>query len=875
VRNKEGERLLEFADSREMVILNTWFDKDEEEKVSYESGGCRSVIDYFLVPKYEKMRVTDVKAVVGESCMAQHRLMVCEWGMYERAEEKSAPFVSKCKVWKLRDLRVRAQFADVMSQKFEMRSGVEDGVEEEWQDLKRCLLEGADEVCGRTRGKGLHEETWWWNGEVDDAVKEKRARFKELREAKKGRDEQGIKDAATVYNQARRKCKRVIGRVKEAERRKIGEDLDKVYSKGKLHRVIKQLVRKNKTVVGGGCLKDEKGGIVMEEERIKEMWRSHFEKVSNEEFEWDRDSLPQDCSSGPPEEIEEITVKEVEEAMKKMKSGKAPGPSGVVAEMMNAAGEAGVQRMTDLCNGILREGKVPLDWCRSWLVSIYKGKGDAMECGSYRGVKLLEHPMKVFERVIESRVRSIGEINGMQFGFSVGKGTTDAIFLVRQMQEKFLDKRKDLWMAFVDLEKAFDRVPRQVVWWALRQVGVGEGLVRVIRSMYEGAETAVKSRDGVSKGFQVEVGVHQGSVLSPLLFIIVLEALSRGFRAGLPFELLYADDLVLMAETEELLMEKLRIWKSNMEAKGLRVNLEKTKVMRCCDGGGRTMPSGKFPCGVCEKGVGVNSIRCEGCRRWVHKGCSKIKGNLKEGMKFECAACLNQVKKTKSERDRKYVELMQGVKLEVVSDFCYLGDVLDAGGGAEGAARARVRCAWGKFNQLSSLLAVRGASLKVKGRIYETYVRSAMTYGSETWPMRVEDLRRLVRTERVMMRRMCGVKLAQRTSCKVLQERLGLEKVEDVIRRGRLRWFGHVERMGEENWVSACRSYEVAGQRERGRGRKRWMECVEDDLREWSLDPRNSKNKDVWRKDINDRGRVRGGREEDGVGMGRKLEGGK
>ena len=101
----------------------------------------------------------------------------------------------------------------------------------------------------------------------------------------------------------------------------------------------------------------------------------------------------------------------------------------------------------------------------------------------------------------------------------------------------------------------------------------------VIKAMYEDATTTVRVNGRESKAFSVRVGVHQGSVLSPLLLIIVLEALSREFR-GLPMELLYADDLVLVAETEELLMEKLRKWKKGMELKGLRVNIGKTKVMR-------------------------------------------------------------------------------------------------------------------------------------------------------------------------------------------------------------------------------------------------------------------------------------------------------
>ena len=133
----------------------------------------------------------------------------------------------------------------------------------------------------------------------------------------------------------------------------------------------------------------------------------------------------------------------------------------------------------------------------------------------------------------------------------------------------------------MDLEKAFDRVPRDVLWWALRQSGVDEWIVRVIQSMYEGALTSVKLVGGESVEFAFKVGVHQGSVLSPLLFIIVLEELSKKVRIGLPWELFYADDLALLAESEEELLEMIRRWKDGMEQTGLKVNMGKTKVMNC------------------------------------------------------------------------------------------------------------------------------------------------------------------------------------------------------------------------------------------------------------------------------------------------------
>src|SRR5437867_9795812 len=86
--------------------------------------------------------------------------------------------------------------------------------------------------------------------------------------------------------------------------------------------------------------------------------------------------------------------------------------------------------VTDICNEVVRSGVVPEDWKRSWMINVYKGKGNALECSSYRGIKLLDHALKVLERVLEARLRKTVKIDDMQFGFSPGKGTTDAIFIV-------------------------------------------------------------------------------------------------------------------------------------------------------------------------------------------------------------------------------------------------------------------------------------------------------------------------------------------------------------------------------------------------------------------------------------------------------------
>ena len=148
-----------------------------------------------------------------------------------------------------------------------------------------------------------------------------------------------------------------------------------------------------------------------------------------------------------------------------------------------------------------------------------------------------------------------------------------------QLQEKFYAVNKTLYMTFVDMEirKAFDHVPRRVIWWALRKLGSDEWLVLLIRSMYENPRSRVHVGCNLREEFRVKMCIHQGSCWNPLLFITVLGALSQEFLAGCPLKNLYADDLVIIIESLEELQQKLILWKTNMERKRLRVNMGKPK----------------------------------------------------------------------------------------------------------------------------------------------------------------------------------------------------------------------------------------------------------------------------------------------------------
>ena len=143
-----------------------------------------------------------------------------------------------------------------------------------------------------------------------------------------------------------------------------------------------------------------------------------------------------------------------------MQNGKVAGTSGAVAQMLKAAPNICCKIIADLMNAIIFEGKVPPDWSDSIIVTLFKGKEDELVRSNYRGLKLTDHVLTVIERVVKNITCDTVKTDEMQFGFCPGRATTDAIFILRQPQEKYLTSHKKLYMAFVDLEKAFNRMPQ-------------------------------------------------------------------------------------------------------------------------------------------------------------------------------------------------------------------------------------------------------------------------------------------------------------------------------------------------------------------------------------------------------------------------------
>ena len=218
------------------------------------------------------------------------------------------------------------------------------------------------------------------------------------------------------------------------------------------------------------------------------------------------------------------------------------------------------------------------------------------------------------------------------------------------------------------------------------------------------------------------------------------------------------------------LRENFDEWREAFESTGMRVKLGKTKLM--VSGMEKEVFDSKIdPCRVCETRVMSNSVLCTACGKWVHVRCTdKKKVSVYVNKSFVCKKCRSVIKNFKGSADEK---LCDGV--ETVSKFTYLVDRLNAIGGCETAVTARSRIDWIKFRECSEILKGRRFSLKMKGKIYKSCVRSAMLYGSEAWCLREKEMAILRRRERAMIRAMCGVKLLDRRNSEKLMDMLGIK----------------------------------------------------------------------------------------------------
>ena len=360
-------------------------------------------------------------------------------------------------------------------------------------------------------------------------------------------------------------------------------------------------------------------------------------------------------------------------------------------------------------------------------------------------------------------------INEIPFSFVPGRGTTDTIFFVCQLQGMYIVSKKPLYLAFVDIEKAFKCAKEGPM------VGLKESWGQVmVCAGYQGH--VLQGPESCAGQWLVQWGVshvHNGSDLSPLLFILGLEALSWVFHTSVPWELLYADNLVLIVDTQEEFICKFKVWRAGMETKMLHVNMKKTKFLVSNDDQDVLQKSGKYPCDVCFNSVCRNSILCSQCMLWIHKTRSGITKWLVEDPNYICPRCKGESwsidSQTVTEVD------VDGTMIGVEATFCYLGDMLCSSGGCDSAVAAWCCVAWGKFMKLLPVLTSRHLSPRIHGKVYVACFHSAMLHSSKTWGPKQCELQQLHRNDRAMIHWICGIKDRDKTPSASLLHKLYIQ----------------------------------------------------------------------------------------------------
>ena len=786
--SERGLKLLEFASYNDLMLANTFGSHKSSRRVTWHSpnGEHHNQIDYIMVKRRfrSSVNIAKTRSFPGADIGSDHELVLMTFKLHLKKVKKLGPTRIKFDLERLKDPEVAEAFQAMIGGKFAaltILDAADTDIDMLIDTFNTAVTETASEILGKRRSV----KKPWVTADVLDLCDKRR----DLK--KKKNDTEGAKQYKAVNQEIKKNMKKAKENWIEEQCQDIDDSLKNNNSK-KAYQLVKDLTstKEGRTTT----IQNKDGKCLTEEQDILKRWTEYCLELYNYRTTGD----PEVPNVPPATNNDDYPIlrEEVEAAMKSLKKGKSAGVDNIPGELVQAGGEEMISALLTICNKIWQTGEWPTPWTQSLIITLPK-KGNLQLCQNYRTISLISHPSKVMLKILLNRLKPQAEmiIAEEQAGFRQGRSTTEQVFNLRILCEKYLQHQQDLYHVFVDFKKAFDRVWHAALWATMRLYNINANLIRVIEHLYDKATSAVYFNGSIGDWFRTTVGVRQGCLLSPTLFNIFLErimtdalkdhegTISIGGRTIT--NLRFADDIDGLAGSEkelENLVERLDKTSTNY---GMQISAEKTKLM-------------------------TNNIN---------------------GISTDIRVC--------------------GEKLETVTSFKYLGAIVtDAGSKPE--ILARIAQTTVALTKLKTIWKDRNIALSSKIRLMRALVMSIFLYACESWTLTADLERRIQAMEMRCFRRLLGISYKDHITNEEVRNRVrqAIGPHEDLlttVRRRKLKWYGHVSR--SSGLAKTVLQGTVQGKRKRGRQRKRW----EDNISEWtgmrlSETLRQSERREEWRE---------------------------
>ena len=296
------------------------------------------------------------------------------------------------------------------------------------------------------------------------------------------------------------------------------EDLEKSHKVKEMHKKVKEITdRKRGIKTSSGCIKDRNGRVLFDKKEVAKRWVEYIKELYEDENRADSE----DSKVG---EGLELLKEEIILAIKGMKTGKAAGTDNVMIEHLKALDDTTINIVVKICQEVYKSGVMPHDLTHAIFIKRSKKK-NTLECSEHRTISLISHVTKVILKVILKRNEKTidREIEETQSGFSSGVGTREGILNLRLILDKYLEVKQNVFVCYIDYEKAFDRVCLDQLMSKLKSCNIDAKDLRMIQNLYWNQTASIKLEEGESDSFAIQRGVRQGCILSPNLFNLYTE----------------------------------------------------------------------------------------------------------------------------------------------------------------------------------------------------------------------------------------------------------------------------------------------------------------------------------------------------------------